>query len=179
MSVPVLLITGPVGVGKTTVAFEASDLLEAIGVAHAVIDVDALSWCYPTPADDPFNNRLALRNLTCVWANFAAAGAARLILARVVETRDELEAFRQAVPGAELTVVRLRASDDTLRRRVGGREVGSNRESALRRAVELAKLMDYQAVEDRLVDTDGRSVTDIATEVLRRANWPTATQTRA
>jgi adenylylsulfate kinase-like enzyme len=52
MSVPVLLVTTPVGVGKTTVALEASDVLEATGVAHAVIDVDALSWCYPTP--DPF-----------------------------------------------------------------------------------------------------------------------------
>ncbi len=53
MSVRVLLVTGPVGVGKTTVALEASDLLEAAGVPHAVIDVDALSWCYPTPVNDP------------------------------------------------------------------------------------------------------------------------------
>ena len=179
MSVRVLLVTGPVGVGKTTVALEASDLLEAAGVPHAVIDVDALSWCYPTPVNDPFNNRLALRNLRCVWANFAAAGAVRLILARVVETRDELGAFREAVPGAELTVVRLRASNETLLRRVAGREVGSHREWSLNRAVELARLMDHQAVEDHLVDTDGRTVTDIATEVLRRANWPTATRTRA
>src|SRR5258708_36649636 len=103
MSVGVLLVTGPVGVGKTTVALEASDLLEAAGVPHAVIDVDALSWCYRTPVNDPFHNRLALRNLRCVWANFAAAGAARLILARVIEARDELGAFRQAVPGAQPT----------------------------------------------------------------------------
>jgi hypothetical protein len=171
MSVPVLLVTGPVGVGKTTVALEASDLLEATGVPHAVIDVDALSWCYPTPVDDPFNSRLALRNLICVWANFAKAGAARLILARVVETRDELGAFREAVPGAELTVVRLRASDETLLRRVADREFGSHREWSLKRAVELAKLMDDQAVEDYLVETDGRTVTDVAREVLRRGNW--------
>jgi adenylylsulfate kinase len=124
--------------------------LEATGVPHAVIDVDALSWRYPTPVDDPFNSRLALRNLICVWANFAKAGAARLILARVVETRDELGAFREAVPGAELTVVRLRASDETLLRRAAGREVGSHREWSLKRAVELAKLSDDQAVEDSI-----------------------------
>ena len=41
MSIPVLLVTTPVGLGKTTVALEASDVLEATGVAHAVIDVDA------------------------------------------------------------------------------------------------------------------------------------------
>jgi hypothetical protein len=179
MSIPVLLLTGPVGVGKTTVALEASDLLEAAGVPHAVIDVDALSWCYPTPVDDRFNDRLALRNLRCVWANFAATGAARLILARVVETRDELGAFREAVPGAELTVVRLRASNETLVRRVAGRELGSHREWSLKRAVELATLMDDRGVEDHLVETDGRTVGDVAAEVLRRADWPTATRPAA
>jgi hypothetical protein len=102
---------------------------------------------------------------------FATAGAARLILARVVETRDELGAFSQAVPGAELTVVCLKAPNETLLRRVAGREVGSHREWSLNRAVELAKLMDHQAVEDHLVETVGRTVTDVATEVLRRANW--------
>jgi hypothetical protein len=46
MAVPTLLITGPVGVGKRAVGLEASRLLEAAGVPHAEVDVDALAWCF-------------------------------------------------------------------------------------------------------------------------------------
>jgi hypothetical protein len=52
-----------------------------------------------------------------------------------------------------------------------GRELGAGRAWSLARAVELARLMEEQAVEDHLVETGGRTVTDIATDVLRRAGW--------
>jgi adenylylsulfate kinase-like enzyme len=38
-SVPVLLVTGPVGVGKSTVAAEAARLLRQAGVPHALVDL--------------------------------------------------------------------------------------------------------------------------------------------
>lgn len=34
---PVILVTGPVGIGKTTVAGEMSELLEQAGVPHAFV----------------------------------------------------------------------------------------------------------------------------------------------
>src|SRR6476646_9788147 len=101
-AIPALLITGPVGVGKTTVSFEVSDLLKAVPVAHALVDVDSLRWCYPAPSGDRFNVALAMRNLTAVWANFRAAGAERLILADVLEAREDLDHYRAAVPGAAI-----------------------------------------------------------------------------
>jgi hypothetical protein len=171
MDVPVLVVTGPVGVGKTTIALEAASLLEAAGIAHAVVDLDALTWSYPRPPDDGYNDRLAYRNLAAVWANFAAAGAERLILARVIEVREELEWVRDAIPGAAITVVRLRASGATLAARVAARELGAGREWHLRRAVELAGLMEQRAVEDHLVETDERAVVDIAADVLQRSGW--------
>jgi adenylylsulfate kinase-like enzyme len=115
MTVPVLLITGPVGVGKSTIALEVSNLLERVGTSHAVVDLDALGWAYSSPPDDPYNTRLALRNLAAVWANYAAIGVERLVIAYVVETHAELDAYREAIPGAELTIVRLRAASETLR----------------------------------------------------------------
>jgi adenylylsulfate kinase-like enzyme len=39
---PTILITGPVGSGKTTVAIEASALLEAARIVHALVDTDEL-----------------------------------------------------------------------------------------------------------------------------------------
>jgi DNA polymerase III delta prime subunit len=169
-TVPVLLITGPVGVGKTTTAMRAGDLLAGANRPHAVVDFDGLASCYPPPADDPYNSRLAFRNLAAVWANYAAAGAERLIIARVIEARHELEHYRRAVPGADITVVRLRASDETLRERVLGRRVTTG-PRAVRRALALARLMDERRLEHHLVETSGRSVAEVAKEVLRQARW--------
>ena len=169
--VPVLLITGPVGVGKTTVALEVSALLERAGVPHACADMDSLRWCYPSPSHDPFRVALGLQNLAAVWANCRAAGAERLVLAGVVESRDELAGYRTAVPGATILVVRLRASVGTLTGRVAGREVGAGREWHLRRAAELAAQMDRDRVEDIVVETEGRSVPAVAREVLARSAW--------
>src|SRR5215831_6956173 len=88
--VPVLVITGPVGVGKSTIAAEAAWLLRQADVPHALVDLDRIEQCWPVPADDPWNERVAHRNLACVWVNYQQAGAGRLILTRVLEDRSPL-----------------------------------------------------------------------------------------
>ena len=166
-----LVITGPVGVGKSTVGYEAGKLLTEAGLAYAFVDVDALSESHPRPPDDPFNARMAYRNLAAVWANFAAAGAERLVLAYVIERREDLQPIRDAITGAEVTLVRLRAPDDVLQSRVAHREAGSGRAWHLYRSVELARIMDEAAVEDHLVETAGRTPIEIAQTVLEAVGW--------
>jgi len=167
--VPVLIITGPVGVGKTTVAFTVSELLEQIGIAHAYVDLDTLRWHYPRPPDDYFSIRLAMKNLAAIWTNYQEYAASRLIVADVIEARDELDRYRAAIPGAELFVIRLRASLEILAQRVRQRESGSGLEWHLARIPVLAALMDRNQVEDQLVETDNRPVIQIAKEIL--AAW--------
>jgi GTPase SAR1 family protein len=171
VSVPVLVLSGPVGVGKTTVAHEMFDQLSGRDVAHAVVDLDALGICWPYAEGDPFNERMALRNLAAVWANYAAAGVDRLIVARVVEAAEDLAGYAEAVPGAELQVCRLTAGNDALRERVKKREVGSSYEALVRRSVELAESLERSGPADFTVATDGRTVSEIADEVLRKAGW--------
>jgi hypothetical protein len=69
--VPVLVITVPVGVGKSTIAAEAAWLLRQADVPHALVDLDRIEQSWPVPADDPGNERVSHRNLACMWATSA------------------------------------------------------------------------------------------------------------
>lgn len=170
-AVPVLLVTGPVGVGKTTVAGELSALLDGAGIPHAVVDLDALRCCYPAPAHDPFNTALGLRNLAAVWAHHRAAGAGRLVLVDVIEANDDLPRYAAAIPGAAITVVRLSASPRTLVERVQRRERGAGREWHIRRSAALTTIMEQNQIGDIVVNTDAKPITAVAREVAMRTGW--------
>ena len=171
MTVPTIIVTGPVGVGKTTVAEAMGYQLLAVKVPHANVDFDQLTAGPRTADDDVWGTKLGLSNLAAIWKNYQHAGARRLIIARVIESRSELDGFRNAVPGADIVVVRLRAAPGTLQARV--RQRGPWRDMAwhLKRSVELGAQLDAQPFEDVLVETDDRDVTTVAREVLQRAGW--------
>lgn len=168
--VPVLMITGPVGVGKSTIAVQAATLLREADVPHALVDLDWIEQSWPVPADDPENERVSHRNLACMWANFRLAGADRLILTRVLETRSLLRRVTKAVPGAQITVVRLRASLAVLHERIRSREA-SDPSWYLEAATRTVRAFAQAQVEDHLVDNENRPATEVAEEVLRRVGW--------
>jgi hypothetical protein len=66
---------------------------------------------------------------------------------------------------------RLGASPETLLQRVERREIGLARETNLRRTLELVAELEQAGAEDHVVETDGRSITDIARGVLEVADW--------
>ena len=124
------------------------------------------------PQRGPFGQRLIFANLTSVWPNYLAAGAERLIVARVVEDRAELAHYRAAVPGAQPIVCRLTAPLALMHERLRIREPGMILEQALERASELDGILEQTGVEDFVVDNGpGRPVGDVAGEVLSRAGW--------
>jgi hypothetical protein len=172
VKVPTIIVTGPVGVGKSTVAHEMGMLLVGANVPHATVDFDQLTACYPRPADDdPWGTKLGLQNLAALWKNYERSGARRLLIARVLESRSQLDGYRDAVPGADILVVRLRATPEMLQSRVRKRGPGRGMEWHLRRAVELAPLMDAQHVEDLLIEADSRDATSIAHDILLKVGW--------
>jgi adenylylsulfate kinase len=164
-----LIITGSMGSGKTTVMAEASDILALRGVAHAAIDLDALGMVH-LPADA---NRSAVvdRNLHCVWENYRALGVTRLLLAAALESRADLESCRAVVGGPKTMVCRLTASMATMKQRVGLREPGMWQQKFVGRVAELNALLDRALLEDFCVTNEDRPVTDVAQEVLSRAGW--------
>jgi adenylylsulfate kinase len=163
-TVPLLIISGSMGAGKTTVLGEAIDLLTESGIAHAAFDLDWLTFMHPRR--EPFGQGLMLKNLAAIWPIYAAAGPDRLIVARIVDSREGLKGYREATPGTQITVCRLTASVDTMQRRLGPREPGMFREEAL------ASILEASNAEDFRVDNDeGRNITKVARKVLSRAGW--------
>lgn len=169
--VPALIISGPVGVGKTAVAGEIGALLQARGIAHAVVDVDALTATFPRPADDPFGSRLAMANLRDLWRNAAAAGARNLVVARVIESRADVEAIEAAVGADPVVVCRLRAEVATLRRRVRQRERGASLTWHLDRAAALAESLERSAPANHIIDTDRINAGQAAAALVDLIKW--------
>jgi adenylylsulfate kinase len=171
VNVPTIIVTGPVGVGKSTVAEAMGYLLIAEKVPHANVDFDQLTAGPRSSDDDQWGTNLGLSNLAAIWKNYQLAGARRLIIARVIVSRSELDGFRRAVPGADILLVRLRATPETLQARVRRRGPWRDIEWHLKQSVELAAQMDAQPIEDVLIETDERDVQTIARDVLHRAGW--------
>jgi hypothetical protein len=156
----VLVVTGPVGVGKTTIGWEITEVLDERGF----YDPDAIHF-RPVQDDDPFGSRVWRAALDVAWPLMAVD---RLIVPVTVEARAEAE---QLLPGAALTVARLTAAPATLDERIRRRELGAGLDWHLARAQELEAHWREHPVEDFLVDTEARGVRDVAIEVLTRSGW--------
>ncbi|MFI7098695.1 AAA family ATPase [Streptomyces sp. NPDC050161] len=170
----VLLIGGRAGVGKTTVGWEVSACLRAGTVAHAVIEGDFMGQAHPAPDGDPHRAEITESNLTAVWANFARRGYRRLIYTNTASVLPETAGMFERAMGADVRIVRvlLTASDATAEERLTGRERGSELERELRNSARKARILDERAPADTVrVVTDGRSVTDIAREVVAATGW--------
>jgi hypothetical protein len=168
MPVMAILISGSMGCGKTTVLGEASDILSKQSIPHGVVDLDAIGTVL---LPDDAARDLTLRNLAAIYGNFVAAGITHVLLAQAVETHEELQRLRQILAGAELAVCRLTAGIDTMERRLRIREPGMHQELFVARSRRLQETLENVKLEDYMVLNDGRTVTEVAREVLHRAGW--------
>ncbi|WP_329455543.1 hypothetical protein [Streptomyces sp. NBC_01497] len=160
--------------GKTSVAREVSALLRASGVPHAVIEGDCLCEVHPAPEGDPHRSLLTERNLSALWGNAAALGHRRLVYTNTVSVLEaEAAMFRRAMgDGVRLVRVLLTASDRTAGARLRGRERGSELAAEVANSARTARLLAARAPADAVrVATDGRSLGEIAREVLTATGW--------
>jgi hypothetical protein len=168
---PVLLITGTLGSGKTVLAADIGELLEDREPPTAIIDLDWLGWVSPSPSGPYAIDRLILSNLAAVWPNLEAVGAGRLVLARTVLDRELIEGVGDAIGPVGLTVVRVTASTDTIAARLGARDTGAVLAQHLAEAADFAGVLDEMGGEDFRVSNDGRPIREVSEEIVARAGW--------
>jgi adenylylsulfate kinase-like enzyme len=164
----VLWLCGPPGAGKSAAGWALYAGLARFGARAGFADIDQLGMCLPAPPDDPERYRLKERNLSAVAGNFRTAGCDALVVSGDLGPSHGMSSG--TVPGASLTICRLRASPDELRRRLTSRREGPDFVAgALRQAEEL----DRTSFAGACVGTDGLTVAEVAWLVRERCGgWP-------
>lgn len=157
VAVRVLLINGPVGVGKTTVSYEVRLALRAAGVAHVLLD-DEFGLFYPQGGD---GDSTRLRALSALWSVYVEQGFERLVLSRAVKTDRDVEEIRCALGATEIRVFTLTAPLEVINRRIEARAVPTAVEWCRSRAAELIDLWRDQPVAGHAVEAGSRTAADV------------------
>lgn len=168
--IPTLLLTGPVGSGKTATAIAIGHALDELDSPSVVVDLDWLGWMHRT-SSGPSPDEMIAVNLAAIWPNFVAAGMRYAVLSRGLTSAAALLSLKKAVPQARITVVRLVATAATIEARLRRRDSGAELVTHLREAVEMSEAIEQLGVEDLVVSTDVAEVDAVAADILRRLGW--------
>jgi adenylylsulfate kinase-like enzyme len=182
----VVLITGPAGVGKSTIGFRFYMNCLSTGVTAGYVDLRQIGFLRPAGDTDPENQRLKARNLAAIWRNYQAAGATHLVAAGVIRDRADFRLYAEELTGAGLTLVRLRADREELMRRVMTRGAGgswpepgdplrgqsaSHLAGVARRSARDAEAIERDGPGGLAIDTTGRSPEESADLIASAAGW--------
>ncbi|MEO3795536.1 hypothetical protein ABGB14_35470 [Nonomuraea sp. B10E15] len=166
--VPLLWLSGPTGVGKSSAGWELFAQLSRSGVKTAFVDADQISLCYPMP--EGTTHHVRAKNLAAMLPNFLAEGVRCLVLAGFVHTAEEVRTYTDLLPEAAFTLCRLRVDSAELKERFLGR---GWRPDLVEDALAEAAALERSDYADVCVDTGGVTVSEAARLVRERSGgWP-------
>ena len=166
-----ILITGPFGAGKSSLAGEIADLVEG-EIPYAAIDLDWLAW-YDAIDGSPDHElgAVGLKNLSDVVRNYVDAGVYLFVIAAAVEDAGELALLKTALP-MPVTVVRLEVPLAEIEARLGV-DITTGRQDDLRRAREWIRAGQGIGFEDMVIANTG-PIREVALTVIQRVVSPSA-----
>ena len=160
--VPTLIITGPPGSGKSTVATALHDALGESGRANALVEVDELERVYPA-----LSQKRAMAHLRALCASYRELDLDLLIVTATLEDDDDSDAVIAASGAHRHLIVRLEAAPETLSARILAREpadwVGLTQ--LLESASLLAEVMRHLTGVDLVLSTDGSEPRHVADQI--------------
>ncbi len=164
----VVVVTGPVGAGKSTTVGAMAGLLNARGRRVWAVDQDYLRSVYPAADDDPYGARLGIENLAACWVNVRRREVSAVLIADVMEEPGQAQTYADALGLSRVLVARLDVRPEELDRRLRAREAPEHLEWHLERAVVLQEQMQRTGVGDVVVEVGSLSPAEVAAEVCRR-----------
>ena len=102
--VPLLLLCGAPGAGKSSVGWEVYWLLMREGVPVAHVDLDGIGYGPPGRSG---SFEMKFRNLAALWRSYSGVGASALVVSGLRTRQDDVLACAAAVPGSAPTAVVL------------------------------------------------------------------------
>lgn len=168
--ISVLLLTGGVASGKTTIAAEISEVLAGAGRSIITVDLDHLGWGFLPGSPDERIGKLRTDNLAAIWPNLREAGFDHVVVTGVIATEEALHPIREIV-GSSMAVVRLVTPLDLAEARLRRRDDGRLLADHLAIMPSLEDSLDRSTFEDVRIVNDDRSPREVAASVLERTGW--------
>jgi KaiC/GvpD/RAD55 family RecA-like ATPase len=113
--VPLLLLCGAPGAGKSSVGWEVYWLLSREGVPVAHVDLDGIGY---GPPGHSGSFDMKFRNLAALWRSYSGAGASTLVVSGLRTRQEDVLACAAAVRGAAPTTVVLMVTAEEQRERI-------------------------------------------------------------
>jgi hypothetical protein len=147
----------------------------------AYVDLDQIGFSGPAVA----GHGIRARNLAALWQTYRAAGAQGLVVTGPAQDQAAVAAYAGALPAATFTLCRLHAGRDELTRRITLRGRGGGWPQPgdplrgqpagyLLRVADQAVIhavgLERAAIGLR-IDTDGRTVEEVADAVVAGSEW--------
>jgi adenylylsulfate kinase-like enzyme len=118
VAVPIIWISGPRGVGKSTMAFELFTRLLKSGTAAGYIDLAQIGFLAAPFRADGRRHDIEVLNANFVANSFAASGARIIIVSGCEPETSKMERYRDALGHTRLEVFRLQAEPQALLERL-------------------------------------------------------------
>jgi chloramphenicol 3-O-phosphotransferase len=182
--VPLLVLCGAPGTGKSSVAWEIYWLLMREGVPVAQIDLDGIGYG-PPGYSGSFDLKFA--NVAALWRVYSDTGASALVVSGLRRLQSDVLACAAAVPGSAVTAVVLTVTAEEQRDRIltrantryglerGGGSSAQTPEALVRVVTSAGQQLEDETDEitDAVVlDTTGVPVVELARQLLRATAWP-------
>jgi KaiC/GvpD/RAD55 family RecA-like ATPase len=188
--VPLLLLCGAPGTGKSSVGWEIYFSLVREGVLVAHVDLDGIGY---GPPDHFRSFDMKFQNVAALWRSYAEAGAAAFVVSGLRALRRDVEACAGAVPESLPTAIVLTVNAEQQQQRIvsrakaqfalerGGASSSQTPDALEQFAAAAAHQLENEVenIPDALVvDTVDLTVPELARRILITTGWPAPTKSR-